>query len=78
MLDAYNNQNVKVNAVSGSILKNHPKSWFRAFHINSPLAKELMAEGGRIVILQMMLCGDNYVVAECVRRNDLDFQEEKA
>lgn len=38
--------NVNINAVTGAILKNHPKSWFERFHLNSPRAKELFTEGG--------------------------------
>lgn len=38
--------NVKINAVTGAILKNHPKSWFERFHLNSERAKSLFKEGG--------------------------------
>ena len=38
--------NVKINAVTGAILKNHPKSWFERFHLDSPRAKALFNEGG--------------------------------
>jgi len=38
--------NVKINAVTGAILKNHPKSWFERFHLNSDRAKSLFKEGG--------------------------------
>lgn len=38
--------NVKVNAVTGAILKNHPKSWFERFHLDSDRAKLLLVEGG--------------------------------
>ena len=38
--------NFKVNAVTGAILKNHPKSWFERFHLNSDRAKKLLVEGG--------------------------------
>ena len=40
------NQNIKINAVSGAILKNHPKSWFERFHLKSKIAEELLKEGG--------------------------------
>ena len=39
-------QSVKINAVSGGILKNHPKSWFERFHLKSDRAKELLKEAG--------------------------------
>ena len=38
--------NVDINAVTGAILKNHPKSWFERFHLNSKRANELLIEGG--------------------------------
>lgn len=38
--------NFKINAVTGAILKNHPKSWFERFHLNSERAKQLLTEGG--------------------------------
>ena len=41
--------NIKINAVTGAILKNHPKSWFERFHLTSNRANELMVEGGHHV-----------------------------
>ena len=38
--------NIKINAVTGAILKNHPKSWFEQFNLNSERAKRLLTEGG--------------------------------
>jgi len=38
--------NFKINAVTGAILKNHPKSWFERFHLNSQRANALLTEGG--------------------------------
>ena len=38
--------NFKINAVTGAILKNHQKSWFEHFHLNSDRAKQLLTEGG--------------------------------
>ena len=37
---------IQINAVTGAILKNHPKSWFERFHLNSDRARELFKEGG--------------------------------
>lgn len=78
-------QNIKINAVTGAILKNHPKSWFERFHLTSPRAKELFQEGGHkfgkysdkaekigITILQMVLCGDMDVMAELVYTKDYE------
>lgn len=94
-----NNQSLHINAVTGSILKNHPKSWFLRFNLKSHLADRLLVEGGNrndkskskydedlekwiisehagdIIILQMMLCGDMEVIAECVYRKDYESYE---
>ena len=87
-------QSIKINAVSGAILKNHPKSWFRRFHLRSKVAETLLVDGGHkaidsskytceygwenpdpehdIIVLQMVICGDMEVIAECVYRKDYD------
>lgn len=52
--------NVKINAVTGAILKNHPKSWFERFHLNSPRAKALFKEGGHQATKQV-----------CAERDDI-------
>ena len=83
MFNSYHTtQSVKINAVSGAILRNHPKSWFRRFHLKSPLAEKLLTDGGHkadwqqgdndIIVLQMVVCGDMEVIAECVYRKDYD------
>ena len=101
MLNSYsysnNNQSVKINAVTGAILKNHPKSWFERFNLISDRAKALLHEGGNkaqqektdfserrcrtyyvdnpdkdIIVLQMVICGDMEVIAECVYREDYE------
>lgn len=66
------NQTVKINAVTGAILKNHPKSWFERFHLRSNRADALLQKGARtgVVVLQMVVCGDMEVMAECVNRED--------
>ena len=101
MLNSYsysnNNQSVKINAVTGAILKNHSKSWFENFHLDSKRANELLCEGGNkaqktetefegmichsrkvdnpekdIIVLQMIICGEMEVIAECVYRKDYE------
>lgn len=52
--------NVKINAVTGAILKNHPKSWFERFHLNSERAKQLFQEGGHKAVKQKWHGGDNF------------------
>lgn len=87
-----------INAVTGAILRNHPKSWFERFHLKSERANQLLVEGGHeaqkkeyyddyhisgllrmvhdpdkdIVVLQMVICGDMEVLAECVYKKDLE------
>ena len=39
-------QTTNINAVSGAILKNHPKSWFERFGLRSERAERLFTEGG--------------------------------
>ena len=38
--------NIKINAVTGAILKNHPSSWFEQFRLDSKRAQELLTVGG--------------------------------
>ena len=45
-----NNQSIHINAVTGAILKNHPKSWFERFHLKSPMAESLLVRGGHKAI----------------------------
>ena len=48
MFNSYHagNTSIKINAVTGAILKNHPKSWFERFNLNSNRANRLLSEGG--------------------------------
>ncbi|MDD4566089.1 MAG: hypothetical protein PHE79_11525 [Eubacteriales bacterium] len=66
------NTNVKINAVSGLILKNHTKSYFRRFHLQSAVANSLFVPDGSIIVLQMLICGDMEVIAELVKREDFE------
>lgn len=76
-----------INAVTGAILKNHPKSWFERFHLKSERAKQLLKEGGYefwkysdnadkvgITVLQMVICGDMEVMAELVYTKDYEMK----
>lgn len=85
--------NVNINAVTGAILKNHPKSWFERFNLKSERANMLFADGGHqfnkyrqehlyekyggITVLQMVICGDMEVMAELVYTKDYEAQEEQ-
>ena len=79
------NYTTNINAVTGAILKNHPKSWFERFHLTSGRAKQLLTEGGYkfykfgdnadkigITVLQMVICGDMEVMAELVYTRDYE------
>lgn len=57
--------NVKINAVTGAILKNHPKSWFERFNLKSRRADLLLVEGGH----KYYRDGYRY---ECYRESDKD------
>ena len=79
MFNSYDcSQNIKINAVTGAILKNHPKSWFKRFHLKSRTAEELFVSGSNIVILQMVICGDMEIIAELVYRKDFEEKKEGA
>lgn len=101
----HSTQSIKINAVTGSILKNHPKSWFEQFGLKSNRAAQLLHTDGHtakkrvydspkyggpysygsdrlvddpennIIVLQMMICGDMEVIAECVRAKDFYGEE---
>ena len=45
-------QNIKINAVTGAILKNHPKSWFERFHLTR---KNLSAIAGRFLLQKLVV-----------------------
>lgn len=73
MLNRYNVSNysvssLNINAVTGAILKNHPKSWFERFHLNSPRANVLLTEGGhhatKKAYRDSYRCVDSYDVAD--------------
>lgn len=103
--NVHSTQSIKINAVTGSILKNHPKSWFEQFSLKSERAAQLLHTDGHtakkrvyekplysgpysygserlvddpennIIVLQMMICGDMEVIAECVRAKDFYSEE---
>lgn len=65
MFNSYSNtckpvQSVQINAVSGAILKNHPKSWFERFNLRSPRAEKLLVEGGHHATAKVYDNGYNF------------------
>lgn len=73
------NNQVKINACSGGIYKTYKESWFVRFGLNSWMAKSLFKPNTSTVILQMVLCEKNEVMAELIKKEDFDkyFKEEK-
>ena len=83
MFNSYQNkQNIKINAISGTIMKNYKESFFKRFHLKSSLADNVLAHNPEypinhymskpVVVLQMMVCGDMEVVAELMFKDDFD------
>ncbi|HJF33285.1 MAG TPA: hypothetical protein K8V56_16100 [Sporosarcina psychrophila] len=77
--------NTNINAVSGTLVKNHPNSFFKRFQLGSPYGKNVLSEEPHIfemgkyreeekinvVVLQVMLAGgDDEIIAEIVREKD--------
>lgn len=73
------NNQVKINACSGGIYKTYKESWFDRFSLNSWMAKSLFEPNNSTVILQMVLCEKDEVMAELIKKEDFDkyFKEEK-
>jgi len=72
---AVSTKNVQtVNAVSGTLVKSHPKSYFMLGHVNSRNTDSLMREYSDKVVLQVMLIGDMYLLYEVVNKNDYELR----
>ena len=72
--------NVKMNAVSGTLVKTFRKSFFKRFHMKSNMADyifntnkpRLSYDGEEIIVLQTMLCGEGEFLAEIMYKEDYD------
>ena len=71
-----------INAVSGTVVKNHPYSFFKRFHLDSEYAKKILGPTPmytvgysdiKAVVLQVMVVGDMEVLAEIVDEGKYDF-----
>ncbi len=87
------NNNISVNAVSGTLSKTFRKSYFITCEFGSTLAKGIFNKekpnlaykdsyyvqhkGTEIVVLQTMLCGENRILAEVINKTDYDEMFEK-
>ena len=76
-----NSQTVNINAVSGTIVKNYKDSFIVKFHTKSKMADTLLDENPRMikrgnyedaVVLQVMLCGEQELMAEVMWKEDFD------
>lgn len=70
---------LKINACSGGIYKTYKESWFNRFNLKSMMANGLFQSNKSTIILQMVICGENEVIAELIKKEDFDkyFEEEK-
>jgi hypothetical protein len=74
-------QTVNINAVSGTIVKNYKDSFILRFHMKSTMAENLLDKKPRlqkykeyepVVVLQVMLCGEQEFLAEVMWKEDFD------
>lgn len=87
MFDRYNvdnSQSIKINAVSGTIVKNYKESFILRFHMKSPIGDRLLDTSPAlrnpddiksykpVVVLQVMLCGEQELLAEVMWKSDFD------
>ena len=84
MLNTYNvkggSYSTHINAVSGTLVKNHPSSFFSSFHLNSKYSERILCDKPYIyddermripiIVLQIMVVGDMEVIAEIVKEDD--------
>lgn len=82
MFNSYSSNNsIKINAVSGTIVKNYRKSFILRFNMESSMANCILSSNPSInryrdeipvVVLQVMLCGDKEFLAEIMYKDDFD------
>lgn len=83
MFDSYSSSNnsIKINAVSGTLTKNYKDSFIVRFYMNSKMAEQILSCSPYIctnrlekpvVVLQVMLCADNELIAELMWKSDFD------
>lgn len=81
-----NSQSIQINAVSGTIVKNYKDSFILRFHMKSSMAEQVLdmkptlncknkygnTDKAPVVVLQVMLCGDQEFLAEVMWKEDFD------
>ena len=84
MLDSttVNRFNYNINAVSGTLRKSHPKSKItirglldKPYIFNDEKPRLFQYDNTEIVVLQVMLIGDNKAIVEYVNKNDFEKEE---
>lgn len=82
MFDSATYNELNINAVSGTLIKSHPKSRIVRFHMKSGMAdtafsvKQPNINGKNVVILQVMLCGEKELLVEYIREADCVGEDE--
>lgn len=78
------NNNLNINAITGTILKNYKESFFLRFQLKSNIGEKLLNQKPTLktdnypykdkdaVVIQMMMCGDMDVIAELMWKEDFD------
>jgi hypothetical protein len=78
MFNSYSSNNsIKINAISGTIVKNYRKSFIEGFHMKSCVAGKLLCahptlNDKPVVVLQVMLCGNEELLAEIMWKDDFN------
>lgn len=80
-----NSQQLNINAVSGTLVKNYRDSFILRFHMKSSMADLILdrhpklkeddyrdAKYKPVVVLQVMLCGEQELLAEVMWKEDFD------
>lgn len=76
MFNTYS-QNIEVNAVSGTLIKNYAKSFFRQFSMHGVTANNIFGscpklDGKNIVVIQCMVVPNDYYLAEIMWKSDFN------
>ena len=66
-----------INAVSGTLVKTNSNSFFEYFPLGCDFAqKHVYGEHTKYILLQAMLTGDGYILAELIDRKEFERVEE--
>lgn len=62
----------KQNNAQGYIKKSHGKSWFVHLYLYSQEAKRLFSESTNEIILQIIWCEKDHIIAEIIKKSDFE------